>query len=114
VKTWILATALALAYVQPTRADDLNSAIKAFDKARTVVSRLQGRLIGWQIHKGMTKAEVDRILGKRKPDASGAFLTSACLIEDRIYYDLGFRVSFFSASDEPARVDDFAFFPLIP
>jgi hypothetical protein len=62
VKTWILAATLALAYVHPTRADDLDSAIKAFNKARTVVTRVQGRLIGWQIHEGMTKKEVERLV----------------------------------------------------
>ena len=63
-------------------------------KTCEVVGRLQGRILGYAIRKGMTEAEVDAIVGKGRLQLQSAFLTGGLIVEYVGNRRFGLRVTF--------------------
>jgi uncharacterized protein YceK len=81
-----------------------------WEEVTKIAVRLKGRVLGCLIQKGMTKEDVERILGKDYLLSGGCL--ACCVFWDLTYFDLGLGVHLSAHNDDHYRVDNIHFWDL--
>jgi hypothetical protein len=126
MRKWLLAVAVAAVLTGDVQADSSRpqaSFASKFEAAGRmafgVYGRLYGRLLGCCIHKGMTKAEAERLIGSSRfvNDAAVFGTFDSCgkysvLVGRLQCFTYGLEVPYYRCNDGVERVGGVLFFPL--
>jgi hypothetical protein len=115
MKKWLVAVLLGLLACPVRTQAESPDGKGLWERAQWVAGRLEGRVLGALVRRGMTSEEVERLLGEGTGECRSHGLAGCVLFEFWHYHECGFAISFDKDLNDKsgvARVNTVTFWPL--